>query len=745
MSEYSSSTGDCDLMGDMPLLNLDEKGKAPEARLTKASKLRSMFMFRKDKDRLRAYHRAQCQDLLDGGTPYESQSLVDAGQPDTTNLNFGGAEQQLERAVTPQYRLVSSPEVMLTISTKFGPEEDRSEWNTVLAEEITRTLRELEQGAFQAKKRITKATWDGVAVSYWPDDVDFRVRASGLGHFYFDDGSDACEAEQECPISYEEYSITRLWGLIKNKETAESNGWNVEAATKAIRKATESTGGWSDWEKMMEDLKANDIAATTGPTIKIISGWVKEFDGTVSLYMTTEDDHGHEDFIYESRHKYKSMRQAFIMYSHGIGTNTKLHSIRGLGFKIYAFEQQRNRSLSKLIDLGDLASTLLFQAGDEGTMADIGLQYYGNLAVLPPNMTLVDREAPDLQRSVMPVLAEMERLRNDRVAGYSPENVFDGDQRKTKYEVSAALDQSAALSDSQLDFFYGPYDRELQETVRRMTRKSYVKQDPGGDAIVELKKRLKELGVPLEAFYQIDYMATKAVRVIGAGSAAAKTQSLARVDSLRSRMDDVGQANLDRDLLVDAVGSSNADRYMPKDGTKRTTVDTNIAVGENYDLLNQNPVEVQSSDKDLAHAREHLKPLIEAFEAEQRGEAPIEEIGPQIAMLYNHTADHVERISTDPTAQQEAAEMRQIMQRVGEVVSNGLKAAEKKAQEAPAEGEQQATAPDGQLLIDVEKHRAEMRMKREEFDQDQAMKAEAAQQKMAIADAEAAARITRTR
>lgn len=72
------------------------------------------------------------------------------------------------------------------------------------------------------------------------------------------------------------------------------------------------------------------------------------------------------------------MTEAFVLFPYGTGTNTKLHSIRGLGYKIYPFEQQINRSVSRLIDQGELASSLVLQGETESDYANMGLEYIGN-------------------------------------------------------------------------------------------------------------------------------------------------------------------------------------------------------------------------------------------------------------------------------------------------------------------------------------------------------------------------------
>jgi hypothetical protein len=690
-----------DLSKDFDDLELQKPGLTgapPRERLTKPARLRSTHVRLREDDRINAFNRALCQSLLDGEPPYESEDY------DGTNLNFQGAEQKLERAKAPYDRLVYTGEVLLHAPTLYGPADERGEWETVMDEEISATFREGEETPYEMDRLITKHVWEGVGIGFWEDDIDWRFRAAGFGQFYFPRRVAATEARQEIVTADHEFSISDLFRKIEDPEQAKENGWDPVAVRMAIEKATANDPPWNDWERLVEEAKANDIfVGNKLPVIRGIHGFVKEFDGSVSHYIISEDaycpDQDGEKFLYRKRSAYKSMSQALILFPYGSGTNTKLHGIRGLGYKIYATEMQRNRSICRLIDAGNRASMLLLQSEDETQMAESGLTVLDDCAILPPGVKVPNVAMPDLQKSVIPALDLMDRLGNERTAGYSPENVFDGDQRKTKFEVAANLEQTTELSDSSINFFYGPGDRLFQQIVRRMTRREYLPTEPGGEAIRDLKLRLLKRGVPLEAFYKIDWKRVKMVRVIGAGSAAAKTLGLQRMKELRPRMDDVGQAALDREEAIDAVGIAGADKFFPKNNQFRTTADTQIAILQNFALIAGQVVPVLSSDKHLAHAREHMKPLLEMYQAAQGGEMEWSDAAMQYGELFNHTVEHVTAIEGDPAAIEEAAALRQMLQQVEEVISNGYKEAEKLAQEE-AETPQAAGGQQGGPSVD---------------------------------------------
>lgn len=734
---------------EIPLLeDIGESGEPPAERLSGARALRGIYQQMHEDDLVSAANRAEHQDLLDNAPPYVDAELNEANMQHATNLNWGGAEQQLERAMAPYYRLVQSPENLLALKTLHGEEDARPDWNDILSEEVSRMIRKADFYSFQTLLFIQESVKEGLGIGYYPDAIDWRWRGAGLDKFLFDRQRVAAESEQEIVCCREEYTIPRLWKQVSNLADggAPLKGWNKRAVRAAINQSKEGTADFDDWERFQDEIRNNDLfVSQIIPPVTVVHGWIQEFDGTWSHYIIPEEDTGVDEFLYKSRRRYNSLSEMLVLFPYGLGTNYKIHGLRGLIFKIYPHEQQRNRSLCRLLDQGLLASSLILQAQDESALNSIGLQYLGNTAVLGPEWKAAAVTMPDLQRSVMPSIEIMERLRNDRVAGYSSENVFDGDQRKTKFEVSAHLEQSAALSDSALDFFYLPLERMLCQSVRRMIRRTYSPQEPGGREIAALKIRLLKRGVPLEAFYRIDWEATEVVRAIGAGSSAAKTLSLARLGELRPRMDDVGQSRLDRAIAVDSVGSANADQFFPRDGKERTTVQNNVAILESRDLLRGEDTPVLPSDRHLVHAREHTRILTEEMQGADMIEdsETLAQLALRVQLLWVHGATHVDQIEGDPAVEAEAAALRQLYQQLGEMINNGLKAAKKMAEEGG--GEQQEGQPDPEMIKEMERHRQKLDNAQQEFEQKMANLAKETEMKIAVEDVKAAAQIARNR
>lgn len=729
---------------DLGLAKPTETGIAPRQRLTDPKKLREIHIRFREDDRVNAFNRAQAQALLDGEPPYDEDDLEDS--PDMTNLNFQGAEEQLERAKTPYDRILNSGENLVIVKTQYGSEDERQNWEDTMAEEISETIRNCEEWPCESDMLVHKHVWEALGIGHWEDDTDWRIKASGMGKFFFPRKAKIIESRQEIVTCEGEMTITELWGKAIKEKDGTPTKWNQKIASAAIKKATNAQPPYQDWETLAQEVKNNDLFVGTGlPAIRVIHGFVKEFSGKVSHYIIPEDPCDDEDkFLYCSPGVYESMTQAFVLFPYGKGTNGTIHGLRGLGYKIYPHEQQLNRSRCRMIDKADQASSLMAQASDETDMANLGLTYFGDMAILPPGVSFPNITMPDLTRQIMPAIEMMENLRNNRVAGYTSENVFDGDQRKTKAEINAHLEQSASLSDTSINFFCMPLDRMFQQMVRRMTAKGYHFSLPGGEEIRELLLRLVKRGVPLEAFRRIDWKRVKAVRVIGAGSSAAKTLGLQRMTELRPRMDDVGQKNLDRELAIDAVGVAGADKFFPRDGVFRTTGETQIAILQNYQLMQGVELPVLPSDGHMVHAREHIKPQMEDYELVSSGQMDEAEFAQKHVLLFAHTTEHLQLIEGDLAIAEEAGAMRQMLQRIEEFINNGLKQIEAQQQEAAENPEQQAPeGPSPEAMQAFGKAQAEIETMRMKTEAGIEMEQQKNAAKIAMEDAKTAAQIRR--
>lgn len=728
------------------ILQIPEEGQIPESRLKDAHTGREIFESLRRADEVNAKTRAKIQAMFDGSPPYDPHQLKKSKQTYRCNLNFGEAESMLEYAMSGYVDLLHSVEDLVYTPTTWGEENERGELSSILSREITRTIREWPQFTFNFLHLCTQFVGHGLGIGHFEDRFDWRWRAAGQQDFMIPRGTLASEDEMEIAMARRTYPIHEIWSKIKNPEAAKDSGWDVPATRRALAKSFSKTRAPSfEFEKLENELKNNDwLCDARSATITLLHAWVKEFDGTVSHLIFTEDD-SCEEFLCSGKGFLGSMQQGFVMFPYGIGTNAHYHGIRGLGYKIFPAVQVSNRLRSQLVDGAMLASSVMLQPNSETDFTNVALTYYGAYAIIAPGVQVVPQSTPNFQQSVIPVLSEMGMQLQQRTGQYTTQSMFNtGSERRTRFEVAAHLDQAAKLSVTSLNLFYQPWDRLLRETVRRMIRPDYVEAEPGGDAIQFLKYRLLQAGVPLEAFHAIDVGNVRAVRAVGSGSPAARTVSLRNLMEVMSAYDPVGRHNLLRDVTVTEVGAAQADRYVKRDPGPRLPVDAKIAQLENDALVDGRQIEVMEEEMHLVHIEYHLKALGQFIEQEQQG-APIEELVPRMMALYEHATAHLDFVQGDVTMQEQVATYRQSLQQAGEIISNGMKRLAKMQREQQAAGGEgepgQAGPPEADMKMQqkLEEHQMKLRMMEEAHVLKQNIKIQDAALKRSLKDADKAA------
>mgnify|MGYP003694301121 CR=1 FL=1 len=125
----------------------------------------------------------------------------------------------------------------------------------------------------------------------------------------------------------------------------------------------------------------------------------------------------------------------------------------------------------------------------------------------------------------------------DRTSQYHTEALVQTGQDKTKFQLQAELGSIAKMTVAALNLFYDPLESLLRETVRRMKRRDYELEEPGGEYIIGLHRRLLQRGAAgpgphdryLQAFFQLDVERLTVMRAIGSGSEAARLVAMDRL------------------------------------------------------------------------------------------------------------------------------------------------------------------------------------------------------------------------
>ena len=741
-------------MNDTLLQNVSESG-APRSRVKDSKSLHEIYRKLRDADDKSSKNRAEIQAMFDGVPPYSDVDLMASGQSYRCNVNFDEASTIQESAMAGYVDIIHSVEHLLSLKTDYGDTKTRLEHSNVIAEELTRAIRSWPQFNFNYLLLCQYFVTHGVGIAYWEDNIDWRWRVSMFGDFLIPRKTLACEDEIEVAVCVRSYQAHQLYRFIEDAEAASDMGWNVEEVRKALIKATNgSTGTFTEWEKLQIELKNNDLFTGTANAseVKVIHAWVKEFDGSVSYYMTLENNES-EDFLCVKRSLYDHINSAFVFFPYGIGTNGYYHSIRGLGYKIFPQVQLSNRLRCQMADGAMLSSTLLLQPQNEQALEDLNFTYYGPYSVLAPDMiNVVPNAMPDVSKTAMPFLQDLSTQMQSKTAGYDSSSAVSDTRDKTKLEVQSILSSQARLSVASLNLFYEPWSRVLKEMVRRFVRGGYMSDEPGGREVKDFYNRCALRGIPVEAILAVDINSVRPVRAIGAGSEAARLLATNELMELMPGFDEYGRKAAQRDRVAARFGYDLADRYTPApDAEARPVIYIKIAELENGDMRSGNQIQVLPNENHLEHAKVHLAALGQTVQIVEAGQAPIEQVIDFLVNLYGHVTTHVEEVSRDSTIPEAGAALRKSLQQFGEIVNNGVKQVQKlreqqESQSAPgaemAAAEQQSKYADT-LQQKLQEHQAKLQMMQETHQMRLNLRLAEVQQKLALRDAEVASKISK--
>jgi len=745
------------ITNDTLLENISESGAPPRDRIKDAKSLHEIYKRLRDADDKSAKNRAEIQAMFDGVPPYSDSDLVSSGQAYRCNVNFDEASSILESATAGYIDLIHSVEHLLSLKTEFGDSKTRTEYNHIIADELTRAIRSWPQFHFNYQLLVANFVAHGVGIAYWEDDIDWRWRVSMFGDFLIPRKTLACEDEIEIAVCVRSYQVHQLYKFIEDPEAAAEMGWNIEEVRKALVKATNganSLGTFTDWEALQREFKNNDLfTGTAGASeVKVLHAWVKEFDGTVSYYMALENNEA-ENFLCVKKSLYRHVNSAFVFFPFGIGTNGYYHSIRGLGYKIFPQIQLSNRLRCQMADGAMLSSTLLLQPSDEQALEDLNFTYYGPYSVLAPGtVNVVERAMPDVSKSAMPFLNDMVSQMQFKTGIYEgAKSAINDNREKTKFETQAILSGQSRLSLAALNLFYEPWGRVLKETVRRFVRGGYVEGEPGSREILEFQERCFMRGVPPEALAMVDIDSVRPVRAIGSGSEAQRLLATDELTQLMPGFDEFGRKAAIRDRVAARFGYDLADRYAPPpDAEARPVIDVKVAMLENNEMRSGSEIQILPNENHLEHARIHLGALAEVAGAvDQEAVDPMQVVDFMVT-LFGHTTEHVEYVSQDVTIPEEGAALRQQLQQFGEIVNNSVKHVQRLREQQQTEGAtipQEAAAPQQddfavKLQQKLQEHQIKLQMMQEVHRTKLNLRVAELRQKMALRDAETANKIT---
>lgn len=716
-------------------------------RLKDAKSALAIYTRLKDADNQSALQRARIDGMFDGASPYDQGKLNASGQSQKTNLNFGEAQRLLDISLSAYVDLYSSLEKFVNVKGTLGEDAQRHEWEDIVSSEITQLLKSWPEFHSNYLRLCTTFIKHGVGVAYFDSPEGWQFRVGSFEDILIPRQTPASEEAIDVSVIRRSYHLHELNSFIKDPKAAAKVGWNVGEVKRVMVKNVQTTGRGSfaggsvdsNYEALQAELKNNDLLiGVENPTVSVLHFLVREVDGTLSHYSCVESSPA--KFLYEKPSRYQSAEEAYVMFTYGVGSNGTYHSIRGLGQRIFSHIQTSNRLRCQMIDGAMISSAVMLQPESSRALEELDMTFFGSYAVLSPNVNIIEKAIPNLSQAVQPALEDMQNqlaMNTDTQSPYGPNQ---SSPYRNKDQVVSDMDISTQLSGAALNLFYASWGRLLREVVKRIIK------SPKDKRISDFYKRCEARGVPKEFVNSLDTARTKAVRAIGDGSRANRLASLRELNAISGSFDEVGRANLTRDIVSTRVGADIADRYAPQVDVPRETVDNKIAIIENGHLAQGQQIPVLSSELHGTHLPIHLETFGQLIEALNTGQADPMQSMPMLQSMYQHVAEHTEFASGEPALEGLVGQAKQVLQYGEEMINNTAKAMQKEERDA-AQAQQQMTEEEAMMQQQqggeqqdpkMQSAQVQMQIMQQKAELEMAIKQQKHEQDQAIRDAEAA-------
>lgn len=667
-------------LSDLPLPYVNEQGtEVLEKRVSDVAGLRGLWGRLRDADLESNIQMAKHQAMADGEPPFNQAARRASNQAYLSNFNPNDFKALLDTSLAAYTDLISADETLIEVRTTHGTPEEQERWSQIMSKHMSRVIRSWPKFYFQFLFIPHYFTLHGVGIAYFPDCLNWQWEVSNLAMIKIPRETRACEDELPYAMARSKTPPQDLLKYINNPELAEEEGWNISALKKALMQVT-TTGDAAqtstDWTAFERKWKNNDITwGEASPTVPLIYSWIKENDGRISIYVFAETgldnpEGEKEQFLCEKRFAYNTAQEAFVFFTRGIGTNGTYHSIRGLAADIYNAMQALMKLENRKVDIA-FESGPMWQVATEEEIETAHLQPWGAGMLVSRGVNPVQMTNINMAAAIEPATQSLRSTIQQNTGTYTSANALSSSREMTKAEVLSKLEQSATLSITSVNLFNQPLDRLAREVARRFTREGYLRTDPGGHYVNDWIKDCVEEGVPKEALHKINHRRTRASRVIGFGSAAARRVALQLMMELYQFADEEGKARMVRDLSAATVGWEKTDQYFPAVDDSRPPIDAQIAELQNDALTKGGQVSVYPNENKTVHLEVHIAKIGEYIQMfNEAGQNPelYAEIVPPMEAIYQHAAETLEGY-TRP----DGGYFRQALQQVGEIVVNGTR------------------------------------------------------------------------
>lgn len=676
--------------GMIPLVPIDAKSLTPpKRRIKSASEAQTIVANLWQANLQRNVHNAAMQGQIDGNPPYSPSRLRQMGRASDPNFNTLEAKAIRSAALVPYFDLFAGGnryvEVRLAppgqgndasgygtaryngVGDSPDPNYDPirlSEDSGIVSEEYDRLLRRWTNFEHVMYMALTDYVTFGRCHLPWECYDSWRFKRVAYHRVLVPDNTPIDNEEQEVVLLLQNYTVARLYGMIRDESAAESAGWNINATMNAILAAvTVDPAIPEDPMAIQQMVRDSDIyVSARNATVQTATIFVREFSGKWSELVVRRDqipgtvggaqnDPVKPEFLFEAYERYDTLEDALTSMFFEVSDGT-WNSSAGLARDIFSLMQLKDRLACTQAQSVMLRNSLVLQPRTALDRSRMNLVQFGAITWLPENVEVHQSTILGDIASTIEVSREFSAMIERNTGIYRPTMEKQAGNPDTLGEFQAKFAQATMLSTSAINRFYSQLDRLYAVQWPRVLKLGLKKT---GSTIYEKEaqefvRRCEARGVSRDALKRLDSI--RAFRNIGQGSQAMRQQTLQNFMGLYPLLPANGQENLLEDVIRTAGSQHQVERYLPDaDRRKLPSDQMAYALLENAAMRANAPVSWTPSQNNIIHAQAHLQAGAQAAQSTQLGASPHDVVS-FIDAIGAHTTIHLQREAANPTSKE---------------------------------------------------------------------------------------------
>lgn len=574
---------------------------------------------------------------LDNDPPYDTAKLRSSGSAWQSNVSSGFLSTILNRVLPSFMRIINATKYLTTLSVK-----DQSK-TIKLQEAITKTIRSWEGWPDLMSDVVYENTSLGRAVMSFGDPYNWRPKFYSTSNALLPEGCSQNIAEIPMVVLLDDWLLHEFIEKIKDRETAEGAGWDIDNCVKALNSAAPAKRDqdidrdYQDWVTQGAYARTYGGQDTTKP--KTVSTYTllaqePDKDGKVTEMVITREG---GLLLYEAKDKYNSMTEAVALMTYTRGNGTA-HGSKGLCRLLINLHQVYDRNFNKILDDTFLAGCRILEM-PEGRRINASIKVQQPFIITPPG---VQTQASNISINVdafYAIVRQLQGLAEQTAGSYIPNDLApSGATDKTATEAQIDAAQQAEVKEGIL----GRFLYQFQKLITVMTKR-LLDEDTYDEVAKALQKKIiEEIGITREELDEaleqhsldnvVDYSSTvrnaKILRFISQVGVENPAYNASRLSEL------LAETLVDADFAEDVV--------IPKPDPAADITSINKQQIENGILLGGKVTEIMPDplDNDVVHLTVIMGELEKIAQGNQM---PTPENIQTLQALGNHMAAHIEQ------------------------------------------------------------------------------------------------------